>query len=276
MRPNIISKRRRKFACERMNQLCGLRVLNTRPADQAGLLNQAICDVGGLPISLPALCIKANKDDWLSKILPLEESNQAIFISSNAAIHCFNVLQKRNITWPTTIRVSAIGNATAATLRAYGIHVHHVPNIADSEHLVQMDAFKNIQRQTILLFKGDNGRTVIAETLLAKGANVIAVPVYRSEKPTIKLEHINSLWKDDAVDIIVFTSLQAMNNLITLFTGERLAWLCSKPCIVISERLAKEASLLGIKTVIISCYDDVVNTLIRIKKGFTHDREPGC
>ena len=138
-----------------------------------------------------------------------------------------------------------------------------------------MDNFKFIQDQTIFLFKGGDGREIITDTLRAKGANLIPVSVYDTEKPTIAQEYINSLWKNDAIDTILFTSLQAMKNIITFFIEERLVWLCNKPCIVISERLAYEAKRLGMKNITISRYDDIINTLIQIKKGLLHDSESG-
>ena len=245
-----------------------LRILNTRPEEQAEALDRVIYDMGAIPVLLPALVIKANNEDWLASVLPLETATQAIFTSSNAVKYCFDVLKKHRINWPASIQVTAIGQATAALLKTYKLCVHHVPDIADSEHLVALDIFQAIRHQTILLIKGDNGRALISETLISRGANLKLVNVYRAEKPKIKEDYINSLWKNDAIDIIVFTSLQAMQNIISFFTGESLAWFCSKPCIVISERLKKEALLLGMHTVTVRRYD-------ALKKGFTHDSESG-
>ena len=244
-----------------------LRILNTRPEEQAEALDQVIYDAGAIPILLPALVIKANNNDWLTSILPLENAHHAIFTSSNAAKYCFKVLKEMNINWPASIQVTAIGKATAAQLRNDNICVHQIPDIADSEHLIALDTFQTIHDQTILLIKGDNGRTLINETLIARGADVKLVNVYRAEKPIIKEDDINSLWKNDAIDIIVFTSLQAMQNILSFFTGESLIWFRSKPCIVISERLKQEALLLGMQTVTVRQYDER-------KKGFTHDSEP--
>ncbi len=258
-----------------MNSLNKLRVLNTRPEGAAVSLNQAIHAAGGIAVALPGLTIKAHKNDWLSHILPLAQAKQAIFISPNAVTYCFERLKNCNIIWPATICVSAIGNATAARLKTYGVSVNYVPDVSTSEHLVQLNNFQSIQHQTIFLFKGGDGREIITDTLRAKGANLIPVSVYDTEKPMITQEYINSLWKNDAIDTILFTSLQAMKNIITFFTKERLVWLCNKPCIVISERLAYEAKRLGMKNITISRYDDIINTLIQIKKGLLHDSESG-
>ena len=259
-----------------MTPLNRLRVLNTRPEGAAASLTQAIHAAGGIAITLPGLKIKAHESDWLTDILPLAQADQAIFISPNAVTYCFERLKRGNIAWPATIRVSAIGSATAATLKRYEVPVKYVPDVATSEHLVQLNNFQSIQHQTIFLFKGGNGREIITDTLLKKGAKLISVSVYGTEKPSITPEYINSLWKNDAIDTILFTSLQAMQNIITFFTEESLVWLCNKPCIVISERLAYEAKQLGMNNITIGRYDDIINTLIQMKKGLLHGSESGC
>ena len=106
----------------------------------------------------------------------------------------------------------------------------------------------------------------ITKTLLARGANLISVNVYRSILPNTEQKFIHSLWHDDQVDIILFTSQQAMHNIFTLFGEAARVWLCSKPCLVISERLAEAAFTLGMRTIIVSRYDTILNTLEQYNK----------
>lgn len=254
-----------------MNQFNSLRVLNTRPEEQAQALNQALHDAGLVAVTLPGLTIVPNTCDWLSSILPLTQASQAIFISPNAVTYCFDYLKQHNITWPETIRVTAIGNTTAARLEAYGIRSCQVPVVATSEHLIQLDSFQSIRHQTIFLFKGSNGRELISQYLLTKEARLIPVCVYNTQKPTISKEYIDYLWQNNAIDTIVFTSAQALQHIISAFTEESLVWFCSKPCVVISERLAHEAMQLGMKYITVTHYNDIINTLIRMRQGFLHD-----
>jgi len=252
----------------------GLRVLNTRPLNQGRALEQAIRGAGGLSINLPAIAISATDLNWLKTMPELNAVNQAIFISANAVNYYFEALKQSNFSWPAHITVIAVGNATAAALTEQGIAVQHVPCGADSEHLIQLEILQKIEYQRILLIKGVGGRSLIADSLLSRGANVTLLDVYRRDLPDIQQEYINSLWQDDSVDIILFTSEQAMNNLFSLFKGEGLSWLRNKPCLVISARLAQAASLLGIKTIITCQHDKLLDALYRYNQGVMHDNKP--
>ncbi len=243
------------------NKLNGLRVLNTRPLEQGQALSRAINSAGGIAIDFPTILIEATHPNWLRHMPELTQINQAIFISTNAVHYFFNTLEKHNIDWPNNIQITAVGHATAEALSTRGFTSHHIPAIADSEHLLALKSLQQIQQQTILLIKGVGGRPVIAETLHTRDAYLIPLSVYRRVLPTMSEQYINSLWHDDAVDIILFTSQQTMNNLFTLFGKEASTWICSKPCLVISTRLEKEAALLGMRTIITSSYDKILDTL---------------
>lgn len=253
-----------------MTTLKGLRVLNTRPSKQGTALSQSIRAAGGLPIDLPALLIEPTPNEWLTHLPPLASIKHALFISANAVDYFFAHLKRSiNAPWPNSIQVIAMGEATAAALDKHGIPVHQVPTISDSEHLLTLDALQQIRDKTVLLVKGIGGRTLITETLRARGAHLISLDVYQSRPPQFNRAEINSLWQDDAVDIILFTSEQAMQHILAAFVGKGLSWLRNKPCLVISERLAKAAALFGIKTIILSHHDAILTDL----KGFNHDKQ---
>ncbi len=244
----------------------GLRVLNTRPLHQAAALDHAIHAAGGLSINFPALTLHATPADWLADMPPPENVNQAIFISANAVNFYFDALNQAQIKWPLSIGIIAVGQATSVALSKRGILPHHIPSMADSEHLLKLSTLQAIHDQTILLIKGVGGRPLIAETLLFRGARLISLCVYRRDLPAIKQEYINALWQGDVVDIILFTSTQAMHNFFSLFSEEGRCWIRKTPCLVISERLAETASTLGIDKINLCQYDTVLEAL----KDFTH------
>lgn len=242
------------------HSLQGLRVLNTRPKGQAEGLSNNIRDVGGIAIELPTLEIQATHD-WLNALPDLKTVKQAIFISANAVEHCFRQLRKTNIYWPSTIEVIAIGQGSAKSLHQFNVPVHTMPDVADSEHLLALKTLQQSQKQSILLLKGEGGRPLIEETLLEKGAKLLVLNVYRRVLPKINRQFVKTIWRDDLVDIILLTSEQSMHHLFKLFEEEAHHWLRNKPCLVISERLAQSASLLGIKNIILSHPDGLMNAL---------------
>lgn len=251
-----------------------LRVLNTRPLHQADVLDTAILDRGGVSINVPALSIHATASTWLEDMPDLIKVDHAIFISANAVNYFFTALKRAKITWPANICTMAVGQATAHALSIQGITPRHIPLIADSEHLLKLEPLQTIGAQTILLIKGVGGRPLITETLLSRGAFVVPLSVYSRGLPDIKQDFINSLWQDNAADIILFTSQQAMHHFFSLFSEEGQAWIRSKPCLVISPRLAEAASALKIRTIIICQYDKVVEALsLFSKQGFLPFKE---
>lgn len=245
--------------------LQGLRILNTRPKKQGQKLADLITKAGGISIDCPSIEIQASPYDWMDTLPDLYSVDQAIFISANAVDYFFQQFQSQAKIWPEQINVIAIGDASAQALNAYGISAHHIPAMADSEHLLALPCLQSLNEQSILLVKGEGGRPLIEQELLKKKAQVLALPVYQRILPTLPLGFTHSLWRDDAVDIILLTSEQSMHHLFALFSPDAHAWLRSKPCFVISERLAHIATSLGINKVRVSPPDSIINSLLDYK-----------
>ncbi|KTD14690.1 uroporphyrinogen-III synthase [Legionella gratiana] len=245
-----------------MNQsLKGLRILNTRPQEQAYKLSQCIRASGGIAIELPTLEIQASNSDWVSLLPDLNHIDHAIFISTNAVHYCFTQLNRLNLNWPSSIQVIAIGQGTAASLQQFNIQVNAIPELPDSEHLLSLETLQDLEKQNVLLFKGKEGRPLIEEELMQKGANLVILKVYQRVMPKINPLFVQSIWRDDLVDIILLTSEQSLLNLFKLFDKEAHDWLKNKTWLVISGRLAQIASSLGIYRIKISHPNQVLNTL---------------
>lgn len=251
--------------------LHGLCVLNTRPRESSAPLTTAIQQAGGAVIELPALCIEPTHD-WFDALPSLATIDQALFISPNAVHYFCQGLKDRAITWPPQLHATAIGSATARALYEYGLPVNELPPIANSEHVLALKTLLDVTNQTILLVKGIGGIPLIEEGLTRRGARVLPLAVYRRTLPRYKKKLIHSLWHDPAVDIILFTSEQAIHNIMTLFKGPLARqWLCGTPCLVISDRLATVADTCGITTCLISPLDTIMDALYTYNQGLLHD-----
>ncbi|MBA2648633.1 MAG: uroporphyrinogen-III synthase [Legionella sp.] len=246
-----------------MSSLNGLRILNTRPKQQAAVLSQSIIQAGGISIECPTLEILPTSNQL--ECLPKWDTIQkAIFISPNAVHYCLQGLNKTNRTWPSKIQVIAMGQSTACALETYQIKVHETPNISDSEHLLKLPSLQQVENQTILLVKGVGGRSIIEDALVRLGANPIKLLVYQRALPTFDPQWIHSIWLNDLVDIILITSVESLDNLLKLFGSKGKLWLQSKTCLVLSARLAQAASHAGFKNLIISPPNRMMHTLLRI------------
>lgn len=244
---------------QNLGRLCGLRILNTRPLGQQHSLSQAIQTSGGVSVELPALNIEPSDENWLEQLPALTDVDQCIFISTNAVHYFFNTLKKNNLEWNHSIQTIAIGQATALALQSHSIAVNQIPQVADSEHLLALPSLLQVKDQTILLIKGMDGKFDIAQTLYQRKAHCIPLSVYQRVLPTIDHQKIQSIWKENLIDIILLTSQEAMQNIFTLFGPEAHPWLCYKPCMVISKRLANIAQNMGFKTILVSPYENLLD-----------------
>lgn len=237
--------------------LNGLRILNTRPNQQGQTLSQTIRAQGGVAIDCPLLEIQATNKLWLKQLPNLKTVYCAIFISANAVNYSLPYISN----WPKSIKVIAIGQATALAL-AQKMIVSEVPRTADSEHLLSLSSLSMPANKRIILFKGEGGRLLIEEELKKQQAHLTIIPVYQRVTPTICEQFIISLWQDDALDIILLTSEQSIHTLFNVFKSEMQPWLQTKTYLVISKRLAHIATNVGLKKIIVSPPDQIIDTLL--------------
>jgi uroporphyrinogen-III synthase len=100
------------------------------------------------------LTIEPTPAHWLKDLPNLNHVHQAIFISANAVNYFFKALQHHQLSWPLSIETIAIGQKSAEELVRFGINIHHLPKVADSENLLALPSLQQIKNQTILLIKG--------------------------------------------------------------------------------------------------------------------------
>lgn len=230
-----------------------MNVLITRPIDQAQNLYRQIEARGGHAILFPTIEIQALDEIIIkNKIKHLEKYNIAIFVSPNAVSCASPVILKQYQHWPSHIKVAAIGEATAKALRAYHVKIDFLPTQKQfhSEGLLALEVFNNVTQQKIIIFKGEGGRDLLIKELCQRGAVVEEVSVYRRSLP--QLLKSDFLTKS-AIDIIVCTSVTALQNLWLLTPSEQRTWLQNIHLLVSSERIAEAARNLGfVKTPVLA------------------------
>lgn len=208
-------------------------LLNTRPENQNHALTQAIQAQGGKVIECPMLQIEAIPFDYTAS------STYAIFISANAVKYFFQT-QKNHFT-----QVFAVGHQTAYELTKHGIKAI-TPEIADSEHLLQLPELQEIQNISIMIIKGIGGRNLLHDTLTHRGARVINLNVYQRLSPKITPSELKHLWKNNPINTILWTSQQSITQMLSLLDEEGKQWLSQQKIWVISERLSDIAQSYGI------------------------------
>jgi uroporphyrinogen-III synthase len=229
-------------------------VLITRPAQQAQSLCAAITRLGGQTLLLPTIAIadvQINRD----QLQQLAQQDIAIFISVNAVQKTAGIIKQ----WPAQCKIAAIGTATAQALCDLNWPVHIVPaEQFNSEALLAMPALQQVANKKIMLFRGEDGRELLANTLRARGARITEIVVYRRVLPVIdQLPNIKN------VHVIVCTSSAALQNLCKLFAADKQL-LFNKKLLVSSHRMADFAQQLGFTKLLIAANatnEAIVNTL---------------
>jgi uroporphyrinogen-III synthase len=242
-------------------------LLNTRPLFGDGQLelNHRILQLGGTVFALPLQQIEAiTEQNWLKHLPPLDQVQQAIFVSRPASHFFFQALQKHHIEWPKTIKTIAIGSATAKSLLQLGINAHFLATHATSEQLMQLPCFKYCNNQTILWIKGPHGRTYIRDQLIKKNAKTIELNVYQSIVINYSEQQLKFLWEDDKVSVVLITSEQALNHLWSILPSKGKKWLREKTCLVFSSRIAEIAKRLSLQKISITEHHQIIDSLLNL------------
>jgi uroporphyrinogen III methyltransferase/synthase len=244
--------------------LLGQRVLVTRPRHQAADFMASLRDLGAEPVAFPTIEIRSAEDTT-----PLDDALRQICRQTAAAVGrggemagdgeaAFDwlvVTSANGVTavWErlaalgldsrclASVRVAAIGPATAATLQQYSI----TPDLIPVEYTAEgvLDAFDRlgpVTGQRFLLARADIARATLADGLRERGAIVSEIPAYR----TVPVEGGPT---PPPADIVTFTSSSTVQGYVNCLAGADPAQTLKDSRVVcIGPITAKTAQALGV------------------------------
>jgi uroporphyrinogen-III synthase len=230
--------------------LAGRTVLVTRPAQQAAALAQAIRAAGGEAFEFPALDIEAVPVDALTVPLArLAEADIAIFISPNAAQFGMAAIRASGCL-PLSIDVFAVGPGTTCALREQGVGAIITPDGQDSEALLALPQLTEVAGKRVVIVRGVGGRALLADTLVARGAQVAFLECYRRGRPQADAAPLLARWQTGGIDAVTVTSAETLHNLATLLGEAGAPLLLRTPLFAPHEKIAEAARRFGIARVI--------------------------
>lgn len=145
--------------------------------------------------------------------------------------------------------VVAVGRATARALAAAGRTVDLAPEHRyDSEGLLELAELRQLNAKRVLIVRGNGGRSLLGDTLRARGAQVAYAEVYRREPPRVDIEPWIERLRDE-VDLLTATSTEILRNLCRTFGPHGRPLLVDRPLVVVSARIAATAEELGFKRI---------------------------
>lgn len=228
--------------------LQGLRVVLTRPQGQNEALAELIRAQGGAPILFPVLAIADVSDlaPLKARVDRLAEYDLAVFISPNATARAMALIREQG-PWPAHLQAATIGPASAAALREQGVPHVLLPEGAryDSEHLLALPQLQGMGGKRVVIFRGQGGRELLAESLRARGAQVDYAECYRRVKPQADARPLREAGARGAVDAILITSSEGLRNLHEMLGPEAKSWLLRTPLLLPHARIAEQARSLG-------------------------------
>jgi uroporphyrinogen-III synthase len=195
--------------------LAGRRILVTRAAHQASKLSDALRGLGAEPVEVPLLEIRlpTNYDAIDLSLRRLDSYDWLILTSANTV----RVLADRAaalglpLASQGTLKVAAIGDATAETARRQGLPVTLIPGAYVAEAMIEALA-KQARGQKFLLARAEVARDVIVDALRAVGAKVDVVDAYRNVMPADAPVLLRKA-VEQQLDAATFTSSSSVTHL---------------------------------------------------------------
>ncbi|HEY0722227.1 MAG TPA: uroporphyrinogen-III synthase [Gammaproteobacteria bacterium] len=222
----------------------------TRPFHQAGPLCELIEQAGGQAVPFPLLAVEAVvESDALSRLLDhLADYWLAIFISPNAVRFGIEAAARHGGV-PAPLLLAAVGEGSRRELESrLGRAVDLVPGERfDSEGLLALPQLQQVANRRVVIFRGNGGRELLAETLRARGAQVDYAEVYRRLPLPAPDRATLARWMSGAVNAVTVTSSEALQTLHDGLDEAGRDWLRGLPLFVVSERCAALARQLGFR-----------------------------
>jgi uroporphyrinogen-III synthase len=171
-----------------------------------------------------------------------------VFTSANAVEIFANRMDALNVhpDQLASMRVAAVGRATAAAVAEVGLNLTLTPERATADALAArlrqvMDA-----RARVLYPRSAMGRDVLPNELRAAGFDVLAIDVYRTlPEPNVDQRVLDCVRRGE-VDVLTFASPSSVRHLVALLASEAIALntipvVCAGP---VTAQAARDAGLL--------------------------------
>jgi uroporphyrinogen III methyltransferase/synthase len=228
--------------------LAGKRILITRAREQSADFAAQLEKLGAEVIAFPTIEIvpPLHWGDVDRAMDRLKSYDWIIFTSANGVTFFWQRAKERgrNLRLPSTLKLCAIGPATADRLEKRRVSVHYIPKEFIAESILEGFEKTAIRGKRILLARAEKARNVLPEGLKNLGAEVDVVAVYRTIRPRGGSKRLRRLLTEGEIDAIAFTSSSTVNHFAELLKNEDLKKLLKGIAIAcigpVTARTAKE------------------------------------
>ena len=216
--------------------LFGQTVVVTRARAQASKLTAALEELGARCIEAPAICLQDPADGYAAvdaAIAKLSSYDWLIFTSANGVSRFFDRLfaADQDVRALGGCRIAAIGSATAARLREFGLLADVVPAEYRAEAVVTALSHSVGDGTRILLPLAQEAREILPESLRALGAVVDVAPVYETVAAAEDAGDIREKLAAGEIQWVTFTSSSTVTNFLKIIKDAALLQHTRTACI---------------------------------------------
>ncbi len=205
--------------------LFGRKIIVTRARSQASQLVESIRELGGEAVEIPAIEIEPSRDmsGLYQAFNNISAYSWLLFTSVNGVQIFFDEMKSRelDLRMLAGLKIAAIGPATAAALKTFGM----IPDFIPAEYVAEsiIEGLRPLLRpgERVLLPRAAAAREVLPQRLGELGILVDEIHIYRSRKPEMDEKAIQILDSAQA-DYLTFTSSSTVDNFVKIIGPERV------------------------------------------------------
>ena len=128
--------------------------------------------------------------------------------------------------------------ADAAALQRATTREVTAPDDQRSEGLLALPQLQDVAGKHIVIVRGNAGRELIKQGLLARGAKVSYVQSYKRVPLPLDGQRLSDQWRAQQIQCIVVTSNEILSLLLQSLPATAQPWLAQRQWIMVSQRMA--------------------------------------
>lgn len=214
--------------------LFGRRIVITRAREQAAALREPLEARGAAVVEIPAIEFRppASWTPLDRAIRRLGKFNYLLVTSVNGVRNFMARMEAagRDARDLKGLTIGAIGPATAAEFRRFGVRVDFVPKEYRAEGLLEALADRNLRGRRVLIPRAKVARDLVPKALEKRGARVEVVTAYETVAPSYAPGDLEALL-DPPPDVFTFTSSSTASHFVRLLAHRKLNRLLPKSVI---------------------------------------------
>ncbi len=206
------------------NPLAGKKILITRAREQSGDFATQLEKLRAEAIEFPTIeVVPPPRWGEVDRAMDRLKSYDWIIFTSANGVHFFwkRVKERgKSLRLPSSLKVCAIGPATAKQLRKKRVPVHYIPKEFIAESILEGFEKMDIKGKRILLARAKKARDILPKGLRKMGAGVDVVAVYRTIRPRGGARRLKKLLAEGKIDVITFTAPSTVDYFAELLKKE--------------------------------------------------------